>query len=377
MPLCGNGRHITVFALGLAIGASVSGAMFWQGRQWKLSSPVNFLRVKPIQAREELPWCVQHDGRPSGELCSTDFYPLVRAPCYAIRTSSSACLPSLYIAGNEKSGTTALYDMLLQHPNVKAKTEIFKEKHYWDAGLFWNLSKPPQYTIGIRGYEKFFPDFSVLGNDSITMDATPTLINSAQYDITTPRRIKAFLPWVKTIVLVRNPISWYWSWYLYFGAGCPDYYAKHAEWVACSHNKTARQAEERRRTSDFSKPEYWTRIFFKATREWMRCFPLNEQLIVLRNEDLLTKHDEVIDIVVDFLSLPGPGHKFIKSMKTNIGATKSNLGFPPIVPSQDIRANEGLLKETLHALCHDSRPAFNALGQLVNMNFTDYYAACP
>ena len=162
-------------------------------------------------------------------------------------------------------------------------------------------------------------------NDSITMDATPTLINSELVDITTPRRIKAFLPWLKTIVLIRNPISWY----LYFG--CPGYYKAHEEWVACSHKKTARQAEEKRCKTGYSQPEYWTKIFFKSMREWTRCYPLTEQLIVLRNEDLLTKHDEVIDIVVNFLSLPGPGRKFIKSMKTNIGATKSNHGFPPIL----------------------------------------------
>ena len=130
-----------------------SGGMLWQE---KLNPVVNFIGLKSTEARKEAPWCVQHDGRPTGELCSTDFHPRARAPCYAINSSYSACLPSLYIAGNKKSGTTALYDMLLQHPNVKVKKEIFKEKHYWDAGLFWNLSKRPRYTSGIRGYERFF-----------------------------------------------------------------------------------------------------------------------------------------------------------------------------------------------------------------------------
>ena len=63
-----------------------------------------------------------------------------------------------------------------------------------------------------------------------------------------------------------------------------------------------------------------------SCREWIRCFPSNEQVVVLRNEDLLTKHDTVIDIVVDCLALPG--QKFIKAMKTNIGATKSKSWNP-------------------------------------------------
>jgi hypothetical protein len=44
-----------------------------------------------------------------------------------------ACLPSFYVLGLPKCGTTVLYEALMRHPHVAAPPE--KESHFWTGAL--------------------------------------------------------------------------------------------------------------------------------------------------------------------------------------------------------------------------------------------------
>jgi len=103
-------------------------------------------------------------------------------------------LPNLLIVGPPKSGTTALRNILNQHPDVFT---VPKEIHFFDE----NFKK------GIEWYEKFFDGWK---GEKIVTEKTPAYF----YDRDAPERVKKILPNVKLIFIFRNPVrraySHYW-----------------------------------------------------------------------------------------------------------------------------------------------------------------------
>jgi hypothetical protein len=108
-------------------------------------------------------------------------------------------LPNFLIIGSQKAGTTSLYNILQQHPQVfmPEKKEI----------NFFFLDK--EFCKGIEYYQGFFAD--IPAGKKAYGEASPGYICHPQ----APRRIKEFLPHTKLILTVRNPIeraySQYWD----------------------------------------------------------------------------------------------------------------------------------------------------------------------
>lgn len=109
-------------------------------------------------------------------------------------------LPDFLIIGSAKSGTTSLYHVLKQHPEVfvpRKKELHFFEKEHW-------------YRQGMGLYERHF-DEAARGNYRAVGEATPVYVCHPGV----PARIKQHLPNAKLILVVRNPItraySQYWQ----------------------------------------------------------------------------------------------------------------------------------------------------------------------
>lgn len=97
--------------------------------------------------------------------------------------------PNFLIIGAQKSGTTYLYNLLIQHPEIAIP--IRKEIHYFDLN----------YNLGIDWYLSHFPS-NFKQRNQITFEASPYYL----YHPLVPKRTFDFNPNIKIIVLLRNPV---------------------------------------------------------------------------------------------------------------------------------------------------------------------------
>lgn len=108
-------------------------------------------------------------------------------------------LPNFMCLGAAKSGTTTLYDILRQHPDVYIPS--FKEPHFFDI--------PENYKNGVNWYEK---NYFKNANQKIIADFTPSYF----FDKESPKRIFESLgDKVKFVVILRNPVDRAYSHYLH------------------------------------------------------------------------------------------------------------------------------------------------------------------
>lgn len=116
------------------------------------------------------------------------------------------CIPSVLIAGTQKSGTTVLAALLSEHPKVSFSLQ--KEVHFFDVDR--------NYNKGIAYYLKHFRTLDVVTSTTTTnnnkgggiqlplvAEATPFYIASRQ----SCSRIAELHPGMKLIVLLREPVA--------------------------------------------------------------------------------------------------------------------------------------------------------------------------
>ena len=113
-------------------------------------------------------------------------------------------LPNFLIIGVEKGGTTWLHAQLKKHPDIFLPRT--KELHFFNK-YNSNFVAHDYFQFGLNWYMKFYKEYQ--GQHAIG-DVTPMYI----CDPEAPARIKATLPNVKIIAMLRNPVqraySHYW-----------------------------------------------------------------------------------------------------------------------------------------------------------------------
>ncbi len=117
---------------------------------------------------------------------------------YRLLTSGLRLLPDYIIFGARRCGTTSLYKYLIQHPSILPA--LTKETGYFDQ---W-------YAKGKSWYRGHFPlrmhkrlCEKTRGGPVITGEASPSYF----FDPLVPARIRALVPDVKLIALLRNPVD--------------------------------------------------------------------------------------------------------------------------------------------------------------------------
>jgi hypothetical protein len=125
--------------------------------------------------------------------------PAVGAQDYARRgfqrvTSSARALPDFVIIGGMRCGSTALFDWISRHPDVRGPHP--KEIHFFDVN----------FHRGVGWYRSFFPR-RVAGRK--TLEASPSYLAH----VGAPRRAASVLPEARLIALLREPAERAWSHY--------------------------------------------------------------------------------------------------------------------------------------------------------------------
>src|SRR5690242_4033623 len=113
-------------------------------------------------------------------------------------TSPVRLLPDFLVIGAQRGGTTSLYQYLQVHPFIEPATT--KEVHFFDRrfhkGLAWYRGHFPTALEKYRA-DRLHNRLFLIG------EATPDYL----FHPHTPRRVARILPWVKLIVLLRNPVE--------------------------------------------------------------------------------------------------------------------------------------------------------------------------
>jgi len=101
--------------------------------------------------------------------------------------------PSFIIIGAQKAGTTAMFRILRQHPQIVAPIE--KELHFFDS---------MRIRYGdFATYHEMFPLPHELKPDKLTYEASPSYL----YDPDCPERISRYSPGIRLVAILREPVS--------------------------------------------------------------------------------------------------------------------------------------------------------------------------
>jgi hypothetical protein len=111
-------------------------------------------------------------------------------------------LPTFFIVGSPKCGTTALAQLLSMHPEVFLSRP--KEPHFFDA----------HYDKGLRAYMQ--EHFSGWGGAGVAGEATPSYLTVPYV----PARIHSAIPAARLIAILRHPVQRaYSSWWMFHARG--------------------------------------------------------------------------------------------------------------------------------------------------------------
>jgi hypothetical protein len=200
-------------------------------------------------------------------------------------------LPSLLILGAQRSGSTSLFNYLVQHPDVLPP--LGKEIHYFDL----------HYQRGLNWYRGRFPYAHRLRGGTLTLDASPYYLLHPL----APERAARLLPGAKLVALLRNPVERALSHYQHEVRGGRE--SRPFE-RAIEQEAERLSGEEERLRSD---PTYYSfnhhrysyvrrGRYLEQLRRWVQHFP-RSQLLVLQSERLFADPVGVTATVHEFLGV--------------------------------------------------------------------------
>jgi hypothetical protein len=196
------------------------------------------------------------------------------------------------VIGAQRSGTTSLFNYLVQHPKVLPP--LGKELHYFDF----------HYHEGVRWYQGRFPFSHRLRGGVISLDATPYYLPHPL----APSRARQLLPQAKLIAVLRNPIDRALSHYQHEVRGGRESLS-FAEAIEAEAERLA--GEEQRLETE---PSYYSwnhhrysythrGLYLRQLQRWIGQFP-RSQLLVIQSEALFRDPAGTMARIHRFLGLP-------------------------------------------------------------------------
>jgi hypothetical protein len=213
-------------------------------------------------------------------------------------TRGARVLPDFLILGGQRCGSTSLYDMVCGHPDVMPASH--KEPHFFDNN----------HLRGEEFYRRLFPlrmhmraRERRLGRRAVTGEATTYYLAHPAV----PVRVRALLPDVRLIAILRDPVDRAYSHYqLSVREGreplaFEDALAAEPERLAGEEERLLADPAYRGVAHRFHSYRSRGRYLEQLDRWWAE-FP-EGQLLVLRSEDMFEQPRTVYDQVVAFLGL--------------------------------------------------------------------------
>lgn len=202
--------------------------------------------------------------------------------------------PAFIIIGAQRSGTTSLYNYMIEHPRIVPASK--KEIHFFDN----------HFTRGITWYRRHFPSrLSHISQPVLTGEASPFYM----FHPLAATRIQKQLPAIKLIVLLRNPIDRAYSHYQHVTRKGQEPLS--FEEAISAEPDRLRGERERLETDPtyfsfaYQYHSYLARgIYADILGRWFALFP-REQFLILNSEHFYAEPSDVMYRVFAFLGIPG------------------------------------------------------------------------
>jgi hypothetical protein len=219
---------------------------------------------------------------------------------FRIATGDLRLLPDFLIIGAPKCGTTSLYHYLARHPGVAPAFQ--KEVRYFnkafDRGTRWYRAHFPTvpYRLAVQAFTR---------QRLIAGESTPLYL----FDPHVADRVRALLPAVKLIVLLRDPVERAYSGYQMEVRNGRELFP-FGQAIEREAERLAREAEQplRPQTSNGPTPEwksgYLARgMYANRLDAWFKLFA-REQFLIVSAEDFFSDTPGVFSQAIRFLGLP-------------------------------------------------------------------------
>jgi hypothetical protein len=239
--------------------------------------------------------------------------------------------PDFLIVGAAKSGTTALYQMLEQHPDVFMTSP--KEPHYFAfQGQTVAFAGPGDHESlnrhAVTGADDYRRLFDAMRGEKVSGEASVTSL----YYPEAAARIRRHNPAARIIVVLRNPVERAYSSYLYMVAQGREPSSSFAE---------ALDLEEGRIARGWQHIWHYRRMGFYADQlgVYLREFA-RERILVLFHEDLAARPDSTFERVCGFIGVD-------TAFRPRTEVRPNPSGIPRSAAFQRMLARPGLLKSAV------------------------------
>jgi hypothetical protein len=219
--------------------------------------------------------------------------------------------PRFLIVGAEKAGTTALFRYLSRH--ARLVSSVTKETYFFSPEAFRGWTHNPEYPFydrlkneafdpmprrwALRWYHAQFP-VPRPGRFGLNFEATPGYF----YYPLTPRRIHAYRPQMKLIVLLRDPVERAFSaWNMFHGIRDP----KHMQLAERRGFDEAvrEELDQLGRVPLAIGTDYVRRgLYYAQLRRYLEYFP-GRQIHVVHSRDLRLRTPEALRGICEFLGV--------------------------------------------------------------------------
>ena len=195
-------------------------------------------------------------------------------------------LPNFMCIGAAKSGTTTLYDILKQHPDIYIPA--FKEPHFFDI--------PENYNNGIDWYKK---NYFRKVDRSIVADFTPSYF----FEKETPKRIfKDLGNQIKFVVLLRNPVDRAYSHYLHSLRDKHEHLS-FEESLHHENNRIEKFIKDQDYLSYLRNSYYHQGLYGNMIERYLQYFSLENFYFIHFENEFIINRDKTIDSLLKFLGL--------------------------------------------------------------------------
>lgn len=238
---------------------------------------------------------------------------------YRRLTGSRRSLPDFLLIGVPKAGTTSFFWDLCQHDLIEPPE--FKEVNYFNL----NTDK------SLNWYRAHFPMRSKLHN------SVPRMITgeaSVRYMCTpdAPKLVRRFMPDVRLIVMLRNPVDRAFSQYQMEsrvlskrGRTLPPFDVQISRELEYVRHHPIHPAKHKEHVKSYGPLKYVRRgVYLPFIRYWLSVFD-REQMLVLRSEDYFENLIPVLHKVFAFLDVPDDNIGHIIPSRRNFGGYREKL----------------------------------------------------
>ncbi|MCX6199784.1 MAG: sulfotransferase [Bacteroidetes bacterium] len=213
-------------------------------------------------------------------------------------TASHRMLPSFFIAGVQKGGTTSLCQYAGQHPQIippqRKDIYFFNNEIHHQKGINWYRAHFPHIA-----YKKIYE--VMYGVKAVTFDGTPNYFDTPM----AAQRLKKEFPDAKIILLLRNPVERAYSNYrmaVKFGFENLSF----EEALMIEEERLLSQAKFapalQAHNYVYQRLSYKKRgVYIDFIKPWKELFGKN--LLILATENLLLFPQQNMNLVTDFLQL--------------------------------------------------------------------------